>query len=224
MMSLYTDLRFHKYLQDIEPDFYNASDTWGVLEGSMKMMKRVRQLDSVAKVNFNWVNKRLEDLYWERMMPAVQIVRHWEFEGAAYDQDASDQMLLQSLEVLNTYEDWWIANIPDFNWKSPKQLVELFTALGAPVPKRKRKNQKTKVVTYTPSVDDQALASFQNLGGATAETAKLVSLMRGYKKASDFTNLGRDGRIYCRSKPHGQGGGRIQTVDRNMQQIPELCP
>jgi len=225
MMSFFTDLRFHKHLQDIEPDFYNASDTWGVLEGSMNMIKKVRKIDAEAKVRFPWVRQKLEDLFWSRMMPAVQIVRHWEFEGAAYDEEASDKLLLQSLEVLTTYEDWWNANVPDYNWKSPKQLVELFTVLGAPVPKRKRKNQKTKVITYTPSVDDEALASFQNLGGATAETAKLVSLMRGYKKASDFTGLGNgQGRIFCRAKPHGQVGGRIQTVDKNMQQVPERCP
>jgi DNA polymerase I-like protein with 3'-5' exonuclease and polymerase domains len=224
MMSLYTDLPFHKYLQDIDPDLYNASDTWGVLAGAQQMMRAVRQLDLTARVKFPWVHKTLESLFWDFMMPAVKIVRRWEYEGAAYDQEASDNMMLQAMEVLSHYEEWWLKNVPDYSWASPKQLIELFTVLGAHVPKRKRKNPKTKQITFTPSVDDEALNGLSAVGGVIAETAKLVQLMRGYKKASDFTGLGTNNRVYCRAKVHGQVGGRIQTIKQNMQQIPERCP
>lgn len=224
MMSWYTDMPFHKYLQDLQPDLYNAADCWGVLQGSRNMVQAVRQLDRLAPSKFPWIHKTLESTYWDLLMPAVQIIRHWEFEGASYDQEASDSMLLEALEVLDKYQNWWQSNLPDYSWSSPKQLVELFTILGAQIPRRKRKNQKTGKITFTPSCDDQALELFQTKGGTIAETAKLIQLIRGYKKASDFTGLGTDGRVYCRAKIHGQVGGRIQTVEKNMQQVPERCP
>lgn len=224
MMSMYTDMPFHKHLQDLNPGLYNASDCWGVLEGATQMLSEVRRLDSTAKSRFPWIGKTMEATFWEFMMPAVQIIRRWEFEGAAYDQDASDTMLMEAFEVLDTYQQWWQTNLPDYNWASPKQLVELFTLLGAQIPRRKRRNQKTGAITFTPSCDDQALELFMTKGGTIAETAKLIQLMRGYKKASDFTGLGTNGRVYCRAKIHGQVGGRIQTVKENMQQIPERCP
>lgn len=225
MMSMYTDEPFHKYLQDLQPDYYNACDNWGQLEGVHGMLAEMRSIDAQRERKFSWSRMSMEDTFWYRMMPTVRIVRHWEYEGGAYDEEASDSMLLQAMEVLRSYEQWWQTNIPGYSWSSPKQLIELFTLLGAKIPRRKRKNPKTKEVKFTPSVDDEALNGFVSAHpGATAETAKLVQLMRGYKKASDFTGLGKDGKFYTRAKPHGQAGGRVQTVAINLQQIPERCP
>jgi len=234
MMSFYTDLPFHKYLQDIDPEYYNGADTWGCLSGSLEMMKEVRGLDAKREERFRWSRMSLEDLFFQRVMPAVKNVRPWEYLGANYDREASDTMLLQASEVLLQYDAWWAANIPDYNWASPKQLIELFEGMQVKLPLRKRVSQKVnketggkdKQIKFTPSVDDEALKDIIIAGGGSAEVAKLVQLLRGYKKAGDFTGLDKrvPGRVFCRAKVHGQVGGRIQTVEENMQQIPEMCP
>lgn len=225
MMSLYTDEPFHKYLQDLQPEYYNACDNWGLLEGVHGMLAEMRRIDEQGPRKFPWMRKTMEETFWDFMMPAVKIVRHWEFDGCGYDQEASDEMLLQAFTTLDQYQQWWATNLPGYSWTSPKQLIELFTLLGAQVPKRRRKDPKTKAIKFTPSVDDEALEAFmQSSNSGVAETAKLVQLMRKYKKASDFTGYGREGRAYCRAKVHGQAGGRIQLVNDNFQQVPEICP
>jgi DNA polymerase I-like protein with 3'-5' exonuclease and polymerase domains len=120
---------------------------------------------------------------------------------------------------LQRYEAWWETNIPQFSWSSPKQLIELFEARGVKVPNKKRTHPKTKAVYYSKSVDDGFLEDLEEGGN---QTAKLVRVMRSLRKAGDFLNIAEpDGRVYCRAKPHGQVGGRIQTVNFNMQTIPE---
>lgn len=233
MMSFYTDLPFHKYLQDIDPEYYNGADTWGVHMGALEMLKEVRYLDRKAEERFPWIRMRLEDLFFDRIMPTVKTVRQWDVVGARYDSELSETMLLQATEVLDQYSTWWQDNL-GVSWQSPKQLIELFEGMGAKVPLRKRtsqhKDKETGIVErsekWTPSVDDEALSDLVLGGGAAGETAKLVKLMRGYKKASDFCALDKrvPGLVFTRAKVHGQAGGRIQTIEENLQQIPERCP
>jgi DNA polymerase I-like protein with 3'-5' exonuclease and polymerase domains len=161
-------------------------------------------------------------------MPAVKTVRRWEYDGASYDQEKSDELEMQIRLVLDQYTDWWKSNVPDYSWSSPKQLIELFTSLGVKVPRRKRVDPKTKAVKFTPSVDEEALENIRKAGGPSAEIAKLIQLLREHKKATDFMGLGQGGKITCRAKVCGQAGGRIQLVKENLQQWPDeiagVCP
>ena len=232
MCSMYTDLPFWKWMHGVNDDLYNAYDTWGTLIGGQNMMREVRRLDLVIKDRFPWAQRTLEWLFWNHQMPATQITREWEFHGAAYDQDKSDELECYIRLVVEQYEQQWNAVFPFSNWRSPKQLVELFTVLGERIPLKKRAKKDKEsgaIVAYkSPSVDDAVLAGFARKGN---ETAKLVQLLREYSKAADFLGKankdperGSLGRIYFRAKPHGQAGGRIQTVKENMQQIPEdIC-
>lgn len=214
-MSFYTDLPFHKNLQDTSPDEYNAADTYGVLEAGQNMVEAMRELDRRGPSRFRWFRQSLEDLFWRHVMPIIPEIGSWNVVGAPYDQDKSDTIEIELRMKLDAYETWWAKNIPMFSWSSPKQLIEMFQTRGIKVPKVKRQNG-----TYTPSVDDNFLEKLELNGN---QTARLIRTMRELRKAGDFVNLAdKDGRVRCRAKPHGQVGGRIQTVNRNMQQIPEI--
>lgn len=217
-MSIYTDLPFHKNLQDIEPDVYNAADTYGVLEAGQNMLVEQRSLDKFGTMRFRWFRQTGEDLFWNHTMPILPEIGSWNVVGAPYDQNASDRMEIALRMKLEMYEKWWSSHIPLVSWSSPKQLVEYFTTIGIKVPKVKRK-RKNGTIEYTPSVDDNFLEGLIARGN---QTANLIRTMRELRKAGDFLNIAdTDGRVYCRAKPHGQVGGRIQTVNKNMQQIPE---
>jgi DNA polymerase I-like protein with 3'-5' exonuclease and polymerase domains len=151
-------------------------------------------------------------------MPIIPEIGSWNVIGAPYDQAKSDMMEIELRMKLDAYEKWWSKNIPMFSWSSPKQLIELFETRGIKVPKVKRK-RKDGSTAYTPSVDDNFLEKLDLIGN---QTARLIRTMRELRKAGDFLNIASpDGRVYSRAKPHGQVGGRIQTVNKNMQQIPE---
>jgi uracil-DNA glycosylase family 4 len=217
-MSFYTDLPFHKNLQDSSPDEYNAADTYGVLEAGQNMVAEMRSLDAKGPSRFRWFRQSCEDLFWNHTMPIIPEIGSWNVVGAPYDQDKSDRMEVELRMKLEMYEKWWASHIPFVSWSSPKQLVEYFTTLGIKVPKVKRK-RKNGTIEYTPSVDDNFLEGLISRGN---QTALLIRTMRELRKAGDFLNIAdSDGRVYCRAKPHGQVGGRIQTVNRNMQQVPE---
>jgi DNA polymerase I-like protein with 3'-5' exonuclease and polymerase domains len=221
-MSLFTDLPFHKNLMDTDPYLYNAADTFGVLEAGQNMIAEAQAIDKVALQRFPWVHRGMEWLFWNHMMPIVHPLGEWNWRGMNYDVDKSMRSELQLRMTLEKYEEWWSKNIPLFSWSSPKQLIALFEAQGMKVPKRKRQKKDkngNKSVVYTPSVDDEALNGFVASGN---QVAHLVQEMRTLRKAGDFYGIASpDGRVYCWAKPHGQEGGRIQTVRVNMQQLPE---
>jgi uracil-DNA glycosylase len=215
-MSFYTDLPFHKNLMDSNPELYNAADTYGVLECGQNMIAEMRQIDAKRKERFPWQTNgmSIEALFWSHMMPIVSEIGSWGYIGAKYDVQASEAMELKLRLTLQQYEDWWTKNIPMYSWSSPKQLIELFEERGLKVPLKKRADGR-----YSKSVDDGYLETLEKGGN---QTAKLVRVMRSLRKAGDFLGIAEpDGRVYCRAKPHGQVGGRIQTVNFNMQTIPE---
>jgi len=213
-MSFYTDLPFHKNLQDTAPDIYNAADTYGVLEAGENMLAELRTIGERGSVRFRWASQTPEELFWRHINAIIPELSSWNTIGAPYSQDISDRMEIELRMKLEAYEQWWAKNIPNFSWSSPKQLIDLFTVQRIHVPKKKRANG-----TFTPSVDDTFLETLDKRGNATA---RLVRTMRSLRKAGDFLNLGdKDGRVRCRPKPHGQVGGRIQTVQKNLQQVPE---
>jgi uracil-DNA glycosylase family 4 len=212
-MSFYTDLPFHKNLQLTDPDAYNAADTYGVLEAGQNMLTALRGLGGRQKI-FPWASQTPETLFWNHLMPIIPTVGEWAWKGAPYDQTESDRQEMAIRLTLDKYTEWWDKNIPLFSWSSPKQLVEMFEMQGVKVPKVKRPNG-----TFTPSVDDEFLEKLEARGN---QTAKLVRTLRELRKAGDFLGLAsEDSRVYCRAKLHGQVGGRIQTVNQNMQQVPE---
>ena len=219
-MSFYTNIPFHKNLMDTDPELYNALDTCGVLEAGQEMLKEVRAKDALRFKRFPWANQSLETLFFDKMMPIIPIIGEWGWRGMPYDVEKSEQQELSCLLALAKYEEWWGANVPLFSWSSPKQLIELFETLGIKVPNKKRVHAKTKAVYYSKSVDDEFLETLSKSGNSTAG---LVQTMRSLRKAGDFLNIHnpKTNRVTCRAKPHGQVGGRIQTVDVNLQQIPE---
>jgi DNA polymerase I-like protein with 3'-5' exonuclease and polymerase domains len=223
-MSFYTDLPFHKNLQDVEPEAYNAADTYGVLEAGQNMLTEMRRLAQVQSARFPWIRQSIETLFWTHSMPIIPEIGKWGYVGAPYDQELSDRLEYTLRLTLDKYTTWWDANVPHFSWSSPKQLIELFEARGIKVPLVKRtrtsdsKNGRKGQTYYSKSVDDDFLARLIKKGD---QTANLVQTMRELRHAGDFLNLGHNGRVYCRAKPHGQVGGRIQTINDNMQTIPE---
>jgi DNA polymerase I-like protein with 3'-5' exonuclease and polymerase domains len=124
--------------------------------------------------------------------------------------------------LLDKYDAWWSTNVPFTSWSAPKQLIELFRSKGFPIFKRKRppkiKGEKPK---YTETCDDEALEVYATR--YNSQIAKFIQTMRELKHAGDFLNVAQaDGKVRPRFKAHGQVGGRVQAVDPDLQNIPEV--
>jgi DNA polymerase I-like protein with 3'-5' exonuclease and polymerase domains len=201
-LSIFTDLPYYKNLRKIEPDVYNARDTYGVLWAGQQSLQMLR-------------NYGMESLFWNHMMPLIWVVDDWRVKGINTDQEEANRQILTLTMALNAYDKWWAENIPLVSWSSPKQLLGLFSAQGLPIQKKKRLQGPP-----TPSVDDDVLEMY--VKKYKSQTALLVQMMRGLKHARDFYEMAdEDGKIHARFKLHGQVGGRIQSVGANVQTIPE---
>jgi DNA polymerase-1 len=204
-MAMYTRWGYHKNLERRNPILYNTLDTVGCLEAGVKMYQEMRGFPI-----------DITPLFWT--LNSIQLdLQSWQTIGAPYDQALSDQFELRIIKSLDQYEKFWRSKFPLNDWSSPKQLISLFTAMKIPIPMKTRK-KKDGTAAKTPTVDEEALATIAAKGSAVA---KLIIQMRQLRKSGDFTNLAVRGRLRTRAKIHGQAGGRIQCVDKNIQQIPE---
>lgn len=205
-MAMCTQWGYHKNLEHRDPLWYNVLDTIGCLEAGENMYAELGRLPIDAT-----------NLFWN-LSDIVQDLLTWQHMGAPYDQSLSDRYELQVGRALDVLITFWRGKFPMVDHASPKQLISLFNTLGfkAPLKLRKKKDGTTH---KTPSVDEEALEGFAKKGSAVA---KLLLQMRQLKKSDEFCNLAERDRLRCRAKIHGQAGGRIQTVDRNVQQIPEV--
>jgi DNA polymerase len=205
--SYYANFGYYKNWRKLDPYRYetigNCRDTYGAMQIGQECLKEMRKKPV-----------SMEPLFWS-LMPVIKAVEPWRTLGCNYDTAGSMRTYLQLMKMLEGYETWWSQNIPRWDWSSPKQLVEMFTALGVKVPLKKRPNGK-----FSPTVDDDALETMEKKSGSSV--IPLIREMRTLRKASDFVNLAdRDGRVRTRAKLHGQAGGRIQLVDKSLQTIPE---
>jgi DNA polymerase I-like protein with 3'-5' exonuclease and polymerase domains len=204
-MAMYTRWGYHKNLEHRDPIWYNTLDTIGCLEAGENMLDELSRFPCDMRPLFASLNE------------CVPEVLNWQHVGAPYDQEVSDRFEFMIAKALGKYEQFWASKFPLVDWGSPKQLVQLFTTMGVKVPSKKRK-QKDGTFKTTPTVDEEALEKIAQGGSAIA---KLIIMMRQFRKSSDFVNLATQGRFRTRARIHGQAGGRIQTVDKNVQQIPE---
>lgn len=204
-MAMYTRWGYHKNLEHRDPIWYNTLDTIGCLEVGERAYAEMATYPT-----------NMQGLFWS-LNDCVPEVLRWQHEGCPYDQEVSDRFEFMIAKALGKYEQFWSSKFPLVDWGSPKQLIQLFTTMGIKVPGKKRK-QKDGTFKTTPTVDEEALDKIAKGGSAIA---KLIIMMRQFRKSSDFVNLATKGRFRTRARIHGQAGGRIQTVDKNVQQIPE---
>jgi DNA polymerase I len=125
-------------------------------------------------------------------------------------------------QALEMYQNVWSKSFPGINPGSPKQLIDLFRAMGMPIFKRKRVKKDddgNKTMSMSETVDEEALEAYIKRGN---KTASMVLTMRSLKHAADLVAVDRpDRRWHPRLKAHGQVGGRIQAVDDNVMTVPE---
>jgi len=217
MCSIYTNVPYHKNLRKTQPDLYNTYDTFGVLEGGEILWK---ELDEARTSIAGTAVSQIE--VFRTLNKLIDVTCDWRTKGSNYDCDLSGKYFLAFQLGLQKYSDWWEENIPQFSWSSPKQLLEMFSAMGFKPQMRqrtKRDKEGNKITTKTPSMDEEVLEEIAKKGN---KTAHLILEMRRLKKASEQVELqASDSRLHTRAKIHGQVGGRIQCVNRNVQQISE---
>jgi uracil-DNA glycosylase family 4 len=215
--SIFCDIPYYKNTRKLNPEFYdtigNTRDTYGALWAGQRILRQMQAF------------RRMGDLFQDHMMALTDWVCEVRTKGVNSDVDKSQRTLIALDRTLQAYENWWNKNIPFHSWSSPKQLITLFKSMGIPIYKRKRQKKDedgNKVVTYSETMDDEALEEYVKKGN---KTAGLIRTMRELKHACDLVSIARqDGRIYPRLKLHGQVGGRIQAVDGYVQTIPEeIC-
>lgn len=205
-LSLFTDLDYTKNLSKVDPNRYNACDTYGALVGSRNAQAYMEKMNL-------WEDFVKEDV------PLWQVILDMKSFGTNCDVEGAQRLELQMYTALDGYVKWWNSKLPTVDWQSPQQLIALFTALGLPTVMRKRVG-KNKEVKYTPSVDQEVLEMYRDKH--QNNIANLLLTMRELKKASDFTHIySGDGRIHPDHKIHGQRAGRIQAKNPDLQNIPE---
>lgn len=208
-LSLFTDMPYTKNLSKIDPNRYNAADTYGALwageTADMEMLK--------------W---SLLGRFWEGDMPLWPILQDMKVIGIRCDVPFAQQLELASYKALQQYEKFWAEVSPYIGWTQNKELVTFFAKLGLPIQYRTRvsKADGFKKKVKTPSVDDEALKLYRD--AYMNKTSGLILLMRQLKHAADFTHVySSDERCHAQYKPHGQKMGRIQAKDPDIQNIPE---
>jgi len=211
--SIFCDIPYYKNTRLLDPEFYNTvgncRDTYGTLWAGQRMLREMRKFPG------------MEDLFW-RIMRLIDWVNEVRVRGINTDVQMSQRIFIQLMKTLEFYEEWWSKNIPQYSWSSPKQLIELFRAMGMPIFKRKREKKDedgNKKVTMSETCDADALEEYVKRGN---KTAGLILRMRELKHNADFMSCAKeDGRLHPRMKLHGQVGGRIQAEDAPIQTLPE---
>ena len=147
-LSIFTDMPYTKNLSKVDPNRYNACDTYGTLVGSRNAQQFMEKM-------------AIWQAYLEVDVPLWQAVIAMKVEGTNCDVDLAQRLELMMYKALSAYEKWWSANIPLIDWQSPQQLLALFSKLGMPIVYRTRtKKDKTKV--KTPSVDQEVLELYRD--------------------------------------------------------------
>jgi DNA polymerase I-like protein with 3'-5' exonuclease and polymerase domains len=205
-LSLFTDMPYTKNLSKLDPNRYNACDTYGTLVGSRN-----------AQVFMEFMG--IWTAYLQEDVPLWQAVIDMKVIGTNCDVMQASRMELMCYKALDQYTSWWKGKLPNVDWQSSQQLIALFTALKLPVVMRKRV-KKDKSIVRTPSCDQEVLEMYRDK--YKNQLAGLLLIMRELKKASDFTHIyASDGRAHPSHKIHGQVAGRIQAKDPDLQNIPE---
>lgn len=217
MCSLYTNVPYHKNLRKRQDDLYNTFDTFGVLEGGENLWKELSQTHtSIAGTQVSQIE------VFRTLNRLIDVTCDWRTKGCPYDTELSARYFAAFQMGLEKYEEWWNQNIPMFSWRSPKQLIEMFKAMGVKVPtiqRVKKTKEGLKERSRSESVNEEFLETLEEKGN---QTATLILTMRRLAKASDQVELqASDDRLHTRAKMHGQVGGRIQCVRQNVQQISE---
>jgi len=205
-LSLFTDMPYTKNLSKLEPDRYNACDTYGTLIGSRNAQRYMESL-------------RIWQPYLDADVPLWQAVIDMKVDGTRCDTLAANRMELMCYKALDKYLEWWKGKLPTVDWQSSQQLIALFTALKLPQVLRKRV-KKDKSIVRTPSCDQEVLEMYRDKH--KNQLAGLILTMRSLKKASDFTHIyASDGRAHPSHFIHGQKAGRVQAKEPDLQNIPE---
>jgi len=206
-LSVWTDIPFHKNLQNTKPDIYNARDTYGALWGGMESWEDLKAYGS-------------EDVFWNNEMPVIPVCEDLKNIGTKCDVTYAKRAELTCYKQLDIYDQWWSKNIPGILWTSAQQLQVLFDKMRMPPRFEMKKDSKTKKKTRVRTVNAKALEEYRDVYGN--KTAGLLLEMRRLKKAADFTHIhSEDGRAHAVYKIHGQKQGRIQAEDPDLQNIPE---
>lgn len=206
-LSLFTDMPYHKNLMKLEPDRYNAMDTFGALWGG-----------EVA--NEVLCKMGMQKVFWENSMPLIPLVSEMRVVGANCDVNEAMKIELLCSKALEQYETFWRKACPTISWTSNKELIAFFQAQGMPIQYKLRMG-KDKRRHKTPCVDEDVLTLYRSKYGS--KTSGLILAMRKLKKAKDFTHIyDRDGRCRPKFKIHGQTQGRMQALDPDVQNIPEI--
>ena len=213
-MSLTIDMPYYKNWRKLQPELYdtlgNCRDTYGCLWVGQECM---RQLASKP------IDMR--PLFWEKMMELQPLVEDWYRTGVRVDEDEANRQALLLLSQLKVLEDFWRKSFPLVDWESPKQLIQLFTAMKLPLVMKER-IRKDKTRYKSPSVDDDALEDY--VTKHKCQTAKLVQLMRGLNRGARLATSHENGRLHPKLKLTAQVGGRIQSSGDNIQNTPEELP
>lgn len=130
-----------------------------------------------------------------------------------------DQALIKKLvEERHWPEDKAEDAVQIINWNSPKQVVDLFTALGIPL------SERTSSGSY--SVAEAVLLSLaekypiaQNLLDHR-EATKMLTFMKDYQERTNASHP----YLHPRIKLYGARTGRTSCEDPNVQQIPRVGP
>lgn len=223
-MSLTIDMPYYKNWRKLQPELYdtlgNCRDTYGCLWVGQECLRQM----ALKPVD-------MRPLFWDVMMQLQPLVENWFKVGVRVDEEEANRQALQMYTHLDALEKIWEKSVPNVDWQSNKQLIELFTRLKLPLVMKERV-RKDKSRYKSPSVDDDSLEIY--VTKHQSQVAKLVQLMRGLRKGGQLATSHKDGWLHPHFKLTAQVGGRIQTsgaedvetgrVTGHVQNIPEELP
>lgn len=206
-LSIFTDCEYTKNLGKTDPFRYNAYDTFGAMWGGLNSWEALKEM-------------QLEDVFWKQDMALYPVVDEMRKVGVNCDTQQAMKIELICHKALGQYEAFWQKISPLINWTQNKELIGLFSAQKLPVQFKVRVDSKTKQRKKTPCLDMDVLEMYRDK--YHNQTAGLILLMRKLKKASDFCRIyEQDDRAHSQYPLHRQRAGRIQSVDPDLQNIPE---
>lgn len=199
--SLFTDMPYWKSLSKVQPDVYNARDTYGNLWAGQIARARLQK-------------EGMWKLFQEHAMDLWPIVKGM-YMRVDKERAIKQYILLQKAK--EQYEAFWNKTFPSISWSSPKQLGVYYYDIKK-IPEITMKRGKDKPKTRT--VDEDALNIIATRYGQ--ESAKLVILLRKLEDTAEFyTRFDEEGWARPKVKIHGQTQGRLQMKEPNLQSIPE---
>ena len=154
----------------------------------------------------------VKDVFDEILMPCSDWFVQAEYNGVFIDQskmDDAEQYLLNELAEAKAELDKWG---PGVNWRSPKQIGELFfDKLGLNIVGRTDKGAPSTAETYLKRMDHPVVEALLRFRGAAQQHSFFIE---GWKPFLV------DGRLHPSFKLHGAVTGRPSCEHPNLQQVP----